>query len=101
MYLDAAPGVVGRALEIQTPTPGFAVQVYVANHIELSLPYGNSTPLAARGWQGPVGASSYVHSGERIQLSSAGSAFATTCCGSRRCPPGMQSAAISELTLFK
>ena len=38
IYLDAAPGVGGRAIEIQTPTPGFAAQVYVADQINLSLP---------------------------------------------------------------
>ena len=43
--------------------------------IELSLPYGNPTPLAARGWQGPVGQSSYVHDRERIQLSPGGQRF--------------------------
>ena len=78
LYLDASPGVAGRAIEIQTPTPGFAVQIYVADHIEISLPYGDPTPLAARGWQGPVGASGYVHDRERIQLSSPASRFATT-----------------------
>ena len=56
VYLDAAPGVLAKAIEIQTPTPGFAVQVYVADHIELELPYGSSDAAAARGWQGPVGA---------------------------------------------
>ena len=45
--------MLAKALEVQTPTPGFAVQVYVADHIDLELPYGNSTPLTARGWQGP------------------------------------------------
>jgi hypothetical protein len=42
--------VVGEALAIQTQTPGFAVQVYVAQHIDSSQPYGSSTPLPARGW---------------------------------------------------
>src|SRR5271163_1653110 len=37
VYLDAAPGVLAKALEIQTPTPGFAVQVYVADRIELEI----------------------------------------------------------------
>ncbi len=44
-----------KALEIQTPTPGFAVQLYVANHIDLSEAYGSSKPLerarlAGTGW---------------------------------------------------
>src|SRR5271165_1775112 len=49
LYLDAAPGVAGKAIEIETPTPGFAAQVYVADKIDLSLPDGNSTPLTERG----------------------------------------------------
>ena len=38
LYLDAAPRLSARALEVQTPTPGFPMQVYVANHIDLELP---------------------------------------------------------------
>jgi len=101
LYLDAAPGVVGKAIEIQTPTPGFAVQVYVANQIQLSLPYGNSTPLIARGWQGPVGQSGYVHDGERIQLSLAGRPYRYYLIWMITLPPGMQSASIGGLTLFR
>mgnify|MGYP001269081089 CR=1 FL=1 len=68
IYLDAAPGLAARALEVQTSTPGFAVQVYVADTVNLELPEGNSTPLAERGWKGPVGVSASVHDGERIGL---------------------------------
>ena len=91
-----------KALEIQTPTPGFAAQIYVADHIDLELPYGDSTPLAARGWQGPVGASS-VRAQRRTDRACDRRArpyryylvWLTTL------PPSMQSATISELTLFK
>ena len=55
LYVDAAPNVSAKQIEIQTPTPGFAAQIYVANQIDLALPYGDSTPLTARGWHGPVG----------------------------------------------
>jgi tRNA A-37 threonylcarbamoyl transferase component Bud32 len=68
VYLDAAPRVLARAIEVQTPTPGFAVQVYTADRIDLGLAFGDPTPLTARGWQGPVGSSGYVHDGERIPL---------------------------------
>ncbi len=101
IYLDASPGVVGRGIEIQTPTPGFAVQIYVSNSINLALPFGDSTPLSARGWEGPVGSSSDVHDGERIRLQASG--------GTRRyyliwmisLPPHMQSATIADITLFR
>ena len=101
LYLDAAPHVLAKAIEIQTPTPGFAVQVYVADQIDLELPYGNSTPLTARGWQGPVGSSGYVHDGERIALHLPGRPFRYYLLWMTSLPPGMQSTAIADLTLFR
>jgi len=100
VYLDAAPQVRARAIAIQTPTPGFAVQIYVADHINLELPYGSSTPLAARGWQGPVGGSPSVASGQRIAISVTRAhryylAWMTTL------PPGSEMTTLSEITLFK
>ena len=101
IYLDAAPRVLAKAIEIQTPTPGFAVQIYVADHIQLQLPYGSSTPLGARGWQGPVGASTDVHNGERISLTLSGRPHRYYLIWLTTLPPGMESATIAELTLFK
>jgi serine/threonine-protein kinase len=101
LYLDAAPYVLAKTIEIQTPTPGFEVQLYVADHIDLELPYGNSTPLTARGWQGPVGSSGYVHDGERVQLELHGHPHRYYLLWMTSLPPGMKSATISELTLFK
>jgi serine/threonine-protein kinase len=101
LYLDAAPGVVGKAIEIQTPTPGFAVRIYVANRAPASLPYGDSTSLAARGWQGPVGQSGYVSDGARIPLDLAGRLFRYYLVWITALPPKMNSASIGELTLFR
>jgi hypothetical protein len=101
LYLDAAPGVIGKALSVETPTPGFAVQVYVAQHIDLSPPYGSSTPLSARGWQGPVGASAHVRSGERIPLRLQGRSYRYYLVWMATLPPGRQSATIADVTLFK
>jgi hypothetical protein len=101
IYLDAAPQVLAKALEIQTPTPGFSAQVYVADRIELELPYGNSTPLSARGWQGPVGASTDARSGQRIPLSLSGHPHRYYLVWLTTLPPGMEVATIDELTLFK
>jgi serine/threonine-protein kinase len=100
VYLDAAPHLAARAVEIQTPTPGFDVQIYGAKTIDLSYSYGDSTPLAARGWHGPLGAAANVENHQRIRLSGGGSyryylVWLTTL------PPGAESASISELTLFK
>jgi eukaryotic-like serine/threonine-protein kinase len=100
VYLDAAPQVTARAVEIQTPTPGFDVQVYGADSINLSYAYGDTTPLTARGWHGPLGSAENVRNRERIRLTGGGTyryylIWLTTL------PPGQQSASISELTLFK
>jgi serine/threonine-protein kinase len=100
LYLDAAPGVAAKAIDIKTPTPGFAVQVYAANHIDLSRPFGDSTPLPARGWQGPFGASTSVHSRERINLSLGGQRLRYYLVWLTSLPPGMQRATISDVTLF-
>ena len=101
VYLDAAPGVVARALEIQTPTPGFGVQIYVADQIDESPPYGSSVPLTARGWQGPVGADPHVRDGERITLQPGGTSHRYFLIWMTTLPPGKQSATIADVTLFK
>ena len=101
IYLDAAPGVAAKAIAIQTPTPGFAVQVYVADHLDLSPPYGSSSPLSARGWQGPVGSSGFVHSGDRVALRLHGRSARYYLVWMTTLPPGRQSATIADLTLFK
>jgi hypothetical protein len=101
IYLDAAPGVVAKAIAIQTPTPGFSAQVYVADHINLELPYGDPTQLAKRGWQGPVGSSASVRSGEHIQLTVAGARHRYYLIWLNTLPPGRQSASIADVTLFR
>jgi hypothetical protein len=101
VYLDAAPQVLAKEIEIQTPTPGFSVQIYVADHIELRLPYGSSTPLSARGWTGPVGTSTDVHNAERIPLNLSGQPYRYYLVWLTTLPPQMESATLAELTLFK
>ncbi len=101
VYLDAAPGVAAKAIAIQTQTPGFAVQVYAADHIDLQLPYGSSEPLSERGWQGPVGTSAHVHSGSRIRLGLLGQSYRYYLVWLTSLPPKRQSATISEIALFR
>ena len=101
VYLDAAPKVLAKALEIQTPTPGFAVQIYVADHVAAELAYGEAVSLSARGWQGPVGASADVRNGERVPLALSGRPYRYYLVWLTNLPPGMESASINELTLFK
>jgi serine/threonine protein kinase len=101
IYLDAAPGVVGRGIEIQTPTPGFSVQIYVADHIDLALPYGDSASLETRGWEGPVASSTDVHDGERIRLKTPAGKHRYYLIWMTTLPPHRQSAMIADVTLFK
>jgi serine/threonine-protein kinase len=100
VYLDASPGVIGRGIEIQTPTPGFAVQIYVADKIE-TLPFGDSASLASRGWKGPVGASANVRDGERIRLRPLEGPHRYYLMWMTTLPPHMESATIADITLFK
>jgi eukaryotic-like serine/threonine-protein kinase len=101
LYLDASPGVVAKAIEIQTPTPGFAVQIYAANASPVALPYGDPMTLADRGWQGPFGRSDYVHDRERIQIELSRHPFRYYLIWITTLPAHMESASIAELTLFK
>ena len=101
VYLDAAPGVTARAIEIQTPTPGFAVQIYASNHLNLEFPYGDSTPLSSRGWQGPFAQEGYVRSGDRLHLSDGSASYRYYLVWLTTLPARMQFASISEVTIFK
>jgi eukaryotic-like serine/threonine-protein kinase len=101
VYLDAAPRVVGRAIEIRTPTPGFAVQIYAADRIKLNVPFGSSEPLSERGWQGPVGASAHVRSGARIPLNLLGQSYRYYLVWLTALPRGRQSAEIADVALFR
>jgi serine/threonine-protein kinase len=100
LYLDASPGVAARAVEIQTSTPGFAMQIYGANQEPPSLPNGNSTALGARGWEGPIGGSAAVANKETIRFAG-GRSYRYYLIWLTSLPPGMQLATINELTLFK
>jgi eukaryotic-like serine/threonine-protein kinase len=100
-YLDAAPGVAARGIEIQTPTPGFSVQIYVANRIDLSFAYGNSTPLTDRGWAGPIGESSDVRNGERVLLHPPAGSYRYYLIWLTTLPPHQQMATIADVALFK
>jgi eukaryotic-like serine/threonine-protein kinase len=101
VYLDASPGVIGRAVEIQTPTPGFAAQIYAANRIQPFKRYGESTPLTARGWHGPFAQDSYVRSGDRLRLADGGARYRYYLVWITTLPAQMNFAQISELTLFR
>ena len=101
LYVDAAPGVAARQLVLLTPTPGFGVQIYGANHIDLELAYGSSTPLKQRGWVGPLGSAASVGARQRIAVDSDGRRFRYYLVWITTLPPGQNYASIAEVTLFR
>ncbi|MDQ3850801.1 MAG: serine/threonine protein kinase, partial [Actinomycetota bacterium] len=93
LVLDAAPGVAARQLEIQTPTPGFTAECYVARE-------GLPSTVASDGWTklaGPL----RVSARERIDLDTAGNRFRRYLIWITKLPPGKESVDVSEVLLFR
>ena len=111
LTLDAAPGVVARAIEIQTPTPGFSATIYGSTGFSEPSPTGeassapaasssSSTTLQARGWT-PLCASTTVGAHTTIAINSSGLDFRYYLIWITRLPPRRGSAEIGEATLFR
>jgi serine/threonine protein kinase len=99
LYLDAAPGVKARAIELQTPTPGFTAAIYASNNFH-QLPYGDTTPLTQRGWT-QVAAPRTIAARTTIPLSDpADVRYRYYLIWITELPPSSQTAEISEATLF-
>ncbi len=100
IYIDAAPGLRARALEVQTPTPGFAAAVYAADHFDSGLPYGSPEGLSERGWT-QLAAPQTIDGQSTIHFNSGGTRYRYYLLWITTLPPGGETAAISELTVFK
>lgn len=99
-YVDAAPGVVARAVEVQSPTPGFDMAIYGSNQVTWSLPFGDQTPLAQRGWR-RLAAPVPMRRRTRIALSTAGSSYRFYLFWITQLPSESNSVQISEATLLR
>jgi eukaryotic-like serine/threonine-protein kinase len=99
-YVDAAPGLRARALEVQSPTPGFSAAVYAANHFDSGLPFGSPQSLAERGWT-QIAAAQGVGPQSTIRLDTGGARYRFYLFWITRLPPGSETAAISQITLFQ
>ncbi len=99
-YLDAAPGLRARALAVQSPTPGFSAAVYASNNFEGGLPFGSPQSLAERGWT-QIAAAQPVGSQSTIHLDTGGVRYRYYLLWIMRLPPGGETAAVSEITLFQ
>ncbi len=100
VYVDASPGVIARAVEILTPTPGFMAAIYGARQFEENLGFGNPRTLAQRGWT-QLAPARPIRSGMTISLAAAGIDYRYYLLWITRLPPGAETAQIAEFILFK
>jgi tRNA A-37 threonylcarbamoyl transferase component Bud32 len=100
LYVDAAPGLRARALEIQTPTPGFDAAVYASNHFDGALPFGSPESLSERGWT-QLALPQTIAAQSTIHFATGGIRYRYYLVWITRLPSGSETAAISEMTLFK
>lgn len=114
--LDATPGVVARAIEIQTPSPGFTAAVYGSTGYSSTLPQaasagmsadtGASSPdggaraLAALGWT-QLAPAKTIDSRTTISINGQGLLYLYYLVWITKLPPNSETAQIAEITLFK
>ncbi len=100
--LDAAPGVAARAVEIQTPTPGFQAAVYAASHpaSAAGAASGAAAGLGALGWT-RLASPQAVASRETIAINASATVYRYYMVWITHLPPGSETAEISEITLFR
>jgi len=91
IYVDAAPGVAARAIEIRTPTPGWQGKVYGAK---------SGPPDALDGWQ-ELGTIDKAERRQRVQLDTASNRFRYYLVWITKLPPGEEKVEISEIVLFR
>jgi eukaryotic-like serine/threonine-protein kinase len=101
LYLDAAPGLAARAIEIETPTPGFLAAVYAAKSFDAELPFGASAPLAQRGWSELAPPRAVSSQSTTIRLDVHGIRYRYYLLWITRLPPASETAAVAGVTLFK
>jgi serine/threonine-protein kinase len=100
VYLDAVPGLRARALEVQTPTPGFTAAVYAARSFDSGLPFEAPQSLAERGWVQLVPPRT-IGAQSTIPLDTHGARLRYYLLWVTKLPPGSETAAISGMTLFR
>jgi eukaryotic-like serine/threonine-protein kinase len=91
IYVDAAPGVAGRAIDIRTPSPGWAGKVYVAK---------SGPPKTLDGWQ-EVGSIDASKQRTRVSLDTAGQRFRYYLIWITKLPPSREKVEISEIVLYR
>jgi serine/threonine protein kinase len=98
--LDAAPGVAARAIEIQTPTPGFRAGVYASVGSPRSTLSGGARSLTALGWT-LLAPPSKIAARTTIQINPSRLVYRYYLVWIVKLPAASETAQISEITLFK
>ena len=91
IYVDAAPRVAASELRIQTPTPGFPVDIYVAE---------SGPPEDLRGWTRVAGGDVEKRS-QTFSLDTAGQPFRYYLVWITDLPEGEEKVELSEVELFR
>jgi serine/threonine-protein kinase len=92
LYIDAKPSVSAKALQIQTPTPGFDVELYAAKD-------GPPKTVPDPGWK-LVGSAKGLKSRQSISLDTASQRFRYYLIWITKLPPQGKKVEISEVALF-
>ncbi|HEY5193542.1 MAG TPA: protein kinase [Solirubrobacteraceae bacterium] len=98
--LDATPGVAARAVEIQTPTPGFSAAVYASTGLVPSTASGADRSLKALGWT-PLAPARRIGARTTVAINAQRLLYRYYLIWITRLPPESETTEISELTLFK
>jgi eukaryotic-like serine/threonine-protein kinase len=111
--LDASPGVVARAIEIQSPAPGFTAAIYgstgystasgtssASADASASSPDGGAKALANLGWK-QLAPGKTIYSRTTIPINGKGLLYRYYLVWITKLPPNSETAQISEITLFK
>ena len=89
----ADPTVAARAMEVLTPTKGWAGAVYVAKK--------GPAPATIDGWGTRIGVIPSAKASQRVDLDTAGNRFRYYLVWITKLPPGANKVEISEIRLFR
>jgi serine/threonine-protein kinase len=95
LYVDAAPGVRARELDITTSTPGFSAHIYA----RASAPNPDSFDPGTTGWIDLAGVQS-VRANQKIAINRADRRYRYYLVWITRLPPQRNSVTLNEVTLY-
>jgi serine/threonine-protein kinase len=98
--IDATPGVAARAVEIQTPTPGFSAAVFASTGLAASTAPTTARDLKALGWI-PLAPARKIARRTTVAINPKRLVYRYYLIWIVKLPPQSETAEISELTLFK